>query len=131
MNRVTLSGRLTRDPEVKYTQKGMAWTNTSIAVDRPTKEKVADFFNLVAWDKTAEIMGKYLKKGSKILVEGRLQLNQYEDKNGDKKSTVNVVVDSFEFMDAKPQDSKSNGRSSESTRHDDTYPYHDPEDTPF
>lgn len=127
MNKVTLSGRLTRDPEVRYTQKNMAWATSSIAVDRRSKEKTADFFNLVAWDKTAEIMGKYLKKGSKVLVDGHLQFSQYNDKNGDKKSKVDVIVDSLEFMDGKPQGQKS----------DDTptpppdYYGHDPDDMPF
>jgi len=111
MNEVILSGRLTRDPEVRYTQKNMAWCSSGIAVDRRTKEKAVDFFNLVAWDKTAETMGKYLKKGSKILVDGHLQFNQYEDKSGAKKSSVNVIVDSFEFMDAKSQDSKPSGNA--------------------
>lgn len=127
MNKVILSGRLTRDPEVRYTQKSMAWCSTGIAVDRRTKEKATDFFNLVAWDKTAETMGKYLKKGSKILVDGHLQFNQYEDKSGVKKSSVNVIVDSFEFMDAKPQDEKQSNNTA-------TAPPDmgfDPEDTPF
>ena len=106
MNKVTLSGRLTKDPVVRYTPSGKAYARASIAVDRRTKEKTADFFNLVAW-----IMEKYLKKGSKILVDGRLQFSQYEDKDGAKKSNVDVIVDSFEFMDAKSQDGKSSGNA--------------------
>ena len=127
MNKVTLSGRLTKDPVVRYTPSGKAYARASIAVDRRTKEKTADFFNLVAWEKTAEIMEKYLKKGSKILVDGRLQFSQYEDKDGTKKSNVDVIVDSFEFMDAKSQDSKSSGNAP-------TPPSdlgYDPSDTPF
>lgn len=127
MNKVTLSGRLTRDPEVRYTQKGMAWATSSIAVDRRSKEKAADFFNLVAWDKTAEIMGKYLKKGSKVLIDGHLQFSQYNDKNGDKKSKVDVIVDSLEFMDGKPQGQKSDDAPTPPP----DYYGHAPDDMPF
>lgn len=127
MNKVILSGRLARDVVVRYTPSGKAYARTSIAVDRRSKEKSADFFNLTAWEKTAEIMEKYLKKGSKILVDGRLQFNQYEDKDGTKKSSVDVIVDSFEFMDAKSQGDKSSGNGP-------TPPPdmgHDPNDMPF
>lgn len=127
MNRVILSGNLTRDPEIGYTQSGKAYAHASIAVDRRSKEKSADFFNLTAWEKTAEIMEKYLKKGSKILVDGRLQFSQYEDKDGTKKSSVDVIVDNFEFMDAKSQGDKSSGN--EPTPPPDMG--HDPNDMPF
>ena len=127
MNKVTLSGRLTKDPVVRYTPSGKAYARASIAVDRRTKEKTADFFNLVAWEKTAEIMEKYLKKGSKILVDGRLQFSQYEDKDGAKKSNVDVIVDSFEFMDAKSQNRE---QSSDAPTPPPDLEY-DPSDMPF
>lgn len=101
MNRIILSGNLTRDPEVKYTQSGKTLCRCGIAVNR-TKDAV-DFFNLLAWDKTAEFIGKYLKKGSRIFVEGRLQTNSYE-KDGVKHTAVDVVVDNAEFGDSKRQD---------------------------
>ena len=127
MNKVILSGRLTRDVVVRYTPSGKAYARASIAVDRRSKEKATDFFNLTAWEKTAETMEKYLKKGSKILVDGRLQFSQYEDKDGTKRSNVDVIVDSFEFMDAKSQGDKQSGNAP-------TPPPDmgfDPNDTPF
>ncbi len=104
MNKVFFCGRLTRAPEVKYTANGKAYMRCSIAVPRPYNRNSdapdADFFNLVAWDKTAEIFGKYLNKGSKIIVEGRLQNNNYE-KDGVKHFAVDVIVERMEFADAK------------------------------
>ena len=102
MNKVFLSGNLTRDPEVRYTQAGKAYARMGIAVNRPySKEKVVDFFNLVAWDKTAEFCGHYLLKGSRVLVEGRLQTSNYENKDGVKVNAVDIVVDNIEFAGAK------------------------------
>lgn len=124
LNKVFLSGRLIRDAETRYTQKGLAWLQTSIAVERPTKNKEVDFFNLVAWDKLAEIMGKYLSKGSKIFLEGHLQFSQYE-KDGKKLSSVKVIVDSFEFAEPK-------GKAAENSSDiADAPPPFDPDDTPF
>ena len=128
MNKVFLSGRLTRDVEVKTTQKGMAWGRTGIAVDRRSKSNEIDFFNLVVWDKPAEIMGKYCFKGSRIAVEGRLQFSQYEDKNGTKKSSVDVIVENFEFMDGR---GKTAGKKSATTDPDFDGEPVAPEDVPF
>ena len=106
MNKVFLSGNLTRDPEVRYTQQGMAYARMGIAINRRYKDKDSvDFFNLVAWDKTAEFSGKYLTKGSRVLVEGSLRTNSYENKDGVKVNTVDVFVDSIEFAGSKRQDS--------------------------
>lgn len=83
MNKIILSGRLTKDPEVKIAQSGKAYTRVGIAVDRAfSKDKEVDFFNLVAFGKTAEFLGKRFSKGSKILVEGRVQIERYEGKDG-------------------------------------------------
>ena len=117
MNKVTLSGRLTRDVETRHSQSGMTLARTGIAVDRPTKNKEVDFFNLAAFDKTAEILGKYCSKGTKILLEGHLRFSQYEDKQGNKKSSVDVVIDSFEFTEPKdasrqPDNDTDNGNDS-------------------
>ena len=103
MNKVILMGNLTKDPELRYTQSGKAVVKVGIAVRRPfSKEKNAtDFFNLVAWDKTAEFFGKYLAKGSKVLIEGRLQNNDYTDKNGVKHYAVDVIVENVEFAGSK------------------------------
>ena len=102
MNKVFLSGNLTRDPEVRYTQAGKPYARMGIAVNRPySKEKVTDFFNLTAWDKTAEFCGRYLVKGTRVLVEGRLQNYSYEGQDGTKRSGVDVIVENIEFADSK------------------------------
>ena len=101
MNRIFLMGRLVKDPELRDTHSGKTYARVGLAVDRPfSKNKEVDFFNLVAWDKTAEMMSRYLGKGRRILVEGRLQTNSYE-KNGVKVSTYDVIVSNVEFADDK------------------------------
>ena len=114
MNKVFLSGNLTRDPEVRYSQNGMAFTRMGIAVNRPyskDKEKVTDFFNLTAFNKTAEFCGRYLRKGNRVLVEGRLQTNSYENKDGVKVNTVDIMVDNIEFAGSKRDDGGDNDYS--------------------
>lgn len=104
MNKVILSGNLTRDPEVRYTQNGKAYARMGLAVNRPYSKDAVDFFNLLAWDKTAEFCGKYLKKGSRVFVEGRLQTSKYKDKDGTERTAVDITVDNIEFGDSKRQD---------------------------
>ena len=99
MNKVILTGNLAKDVDVRYTQSGKAMARTSIAVNQSYGGKqTADFFNLVAWEKTAELFKRYLHKGSKILVEGRLKNNNYEDSKGVKHYDIDIIVDSIEFM---------------------------------
>lgn len=126
MNRITLSGNLTRDPEVRYTQSGKAYARMGIAVNRPVKDKTVDFINLVAWDKTAEIMGKWLSKGSRILVDGRLQTSKYKDKDGNERTSTEVIIDTFEFAG-------DNKKKSAAPDLDDPFAGEpvDDEDTPF
>ena len=108
MNKVILSGNLTRDPEVRYTQGGKAYARVGIAINRPfSKDKEVDFFNLVAWEKRAETMGKYLNKGSRIFVEGRLQTSSYE-KDGVKHNGIDIIVENVEFADSKRPDNRDN-----------------------
>ncbi len=111
MNKVFLSGNLTRDPEVRYTQTGKAFTRMGIAVRRPySKDKDAvDFFNLIAWEKTAEFCGRYFMKGSRVLVEGRLQTSSYENKDGVKVNDVDIMIDNIEFADSKRANSGGDG----------------------
>ena len=110
MNKVFLSGNLTRDPEVRYTQSGMAYAKMGIAVTRPYSSKnsegqtITDFFNLTSWNKQAEFCGRYFQKGSRVLVEGRIENNNYEDKNGVKHYGVNITVENIEFADSKRRD---------------------------
>lgn len=103
MNKVFLSGNLTRDVEVRFTQTGKAFARMGIAINRRYKDKDSvDFFNLVAWEKTAEFCGRYLVKGSRVLVEGQLRTNSYDNKDGVKVNTVEIWVDNIEFAGARP-----------------------------
>lgn len=103
MNKVILIGRLVADPEIRYTQSGKAVASYRLAVDRPFKQdgqQEADFINCVAWCKTGEFAGNYLRKGTKIAVEGRIQTGSYE-KDGVKHYTTDIVVDRHEFCESR------------------------------
>lgn len=106
MNLVVLIGRLTRDPELKFGQSGKAYSKFSLAVDRPFSKGEADFINCVAFGKTAELIGEYLRKGRKVAINGRLQMNKYEV-NGEKRTSYDVVVDTMEFVEGKGGESSS------------------------
>lgn len=104
MNKWIGMGRLTRDPEVRYSQSGSAVANFSVAIDRRYKrdgETTADFFNCTAFGKTGEFVEKYLRKGVKVVIEGELQNNNYEDKNGTKHYSVQIIVNQIEFAESK------------------------------
>ena len=105
LNRIILMGRLTRDPELRRTQSGTAVTSFSLAVDRDFKsqsgKKETDFIDIVAWRATAEFVSKYFTKGRMAVVEGRLQLRDWTDKDGNKRRSAEVVADSVYFGDSK------------------------------
>ena len=101
MNNVTLVGRLTKDPEVKTTQTDKSTCTFSIAVDRPSKEKTADFISCVAWEKNAELIGKYLTKGSRIGIIGAIQSRSWEGTDGKRIYVTEVLVNRIEFIDTK------------------------------
>jgi len=110
MNKVIIVGRLTRDPEVRYTQTGKAVASFSVAVDSGFGEnKRADFIPVVVWEKLAEVCGNNLTKGRRVLVEGRLQIRDYE-KDGQKRRAADVVAQNVEFLDTK----QAAGNSSDS-----------------
>lgn len=108
MNRVCIMGRLTRDPELRRTQSGVSVTSFTIAVDDDFKdkagEKKAHFFDVVAWRNTAEFVCSYFGKGRMAVVDGRLQTREWEDKDGNKRKTVEIVADSVYFGDSKRSD---------------------------
>ena len=104
MNKIILLGRMTKDIEIRQTQGGMAVGRTCIAVDRRGKDKEADFINLTMFGKTAEFVEKYLGKGRRILVEGRLKISKYKDKNGQDRDWTEVLVDNVEFADDKKKE---------------------------
>ena len=102
MNKIMLVGRLTKDPELRYTQSGTAVTSFTLAVNRRfSKEKEADFINCVAWQKTGEFVAEYLKKGSALGLEGRLQVRTYDSENGQKHWVTEVVAEQVEFVERK------------------------------
>ena len=103
INRFECTGRLTRDAETKFTAGGKQVTTFTLAVDRMGKDAGADFINFQAWDKLAEILAK-LTKGRKIYVAGRLQIRQYEAKDGGKRYATEVIVREFEYCDSKQQE---------------------------
>ena len=104
MNKVVLTGNLTRDPEYMQTASGLSLCKFTIAVQRKYAndkgEYEADFLNITAWRHTAEYCGKYLRKGMKVCVAGSLQTGSYEDKNGVKRYTTDVVADEAEILKA-------------------------------
>ena len=105
LNKIFLMGRLTRDPELRRTQSGTAVTSFSLAVDRDFKgqdgEKETDFIDIVAWRGTAEFVSKYFTKGRMAIVEGRLQIRDYTDRDGNKRRVAEVVADNVYFGDSK------------------------------
>ena len=102
MNKIMLVGRLTKDPEVRYTQSGTAVTSFTLAVNsRFSKEKEADFINCMAWQKTGEFVAEYFKKGSALGLEGRLQVRTYDSENGQKHWVTEVVAEQVEFVERK------------------------------
>lgn len=115
MNSVNIIGRLGRDPETRYTQGGSAVTNFSIAVDETYKEtKTTHWFKIVAWAKTAELVQQYLTKGSLVGITGRLQTRQWEDKQGGKRESVEIVADRVQFLTPKSENERSqNGQSAD------------------
>ena len=149
MNVIILTGRLTRDQELKFGQSGKAYSRFTLAVDRPMQKGEADFINCVAFGKTAELIGEYLRKGRKAGVTGRLQMGKYEV-NGEKRTSYDVVVDTIEFLESKnavdsmggyePQDytpsysapsSNSNTSSKPVAKPQEEVPYEDDDEFPF
>ena len=113
LNKIILMGRLTRDPELRHTQSGTAVASFSLAVDRDFKdrntgEKSTDFIDIVAWRQTGEFVSKYFAKGRMAVVEGRLQIRDWTDKDGNKRRSAEVVADNVYFGDSK-RDAESAG----------------------
>ena len=106
LNKIILMGRLTRDPELRHTQSGVAVASFALAVDRDFKdrstgEKSTDFIDVVAWRQTGEFVSKYFTKGRMAVVEGRLQIRDWTDKDGNKRRAAEVVADNVYFGDTK------------------------------
>lgn len=116
MNKVMLIGRLTAKPELRYTAGNTAYLRFSIAVNRnftgQDGKREADFINIVAWRKNAETIAKYFDKGNLIALEGRIQTGNYDDKDGNKRTSFDVVLDNFEFVESKAAREASTNSSS-------------------
>lgn len=110
LNRITIEGRITADPELRRTQQGKAVTSFSLAVDRDSKgpngEKQTDFFEFVAWERNAELICQYVTKGRKLAVDGKLQTRGYTDRNGNARKVVEIKVESVYFGEGKPQEER-------------------------
>jgi len=127
MNRIILIGRLTRDPELSYTQSGIAVAKFTLAVDRPFTnqdgKREADFINCVAWRNLAENVAQYLAKGKQTAVEGRLQIRSYETNEGQRKWMTEVICDRVKFLGSKPE-----GAEPKDEFHEDKFGF---DDVPF
>lgn len=108
LNQIVLMGRLTRDPELRHTQSGLSVASFTIAVDRDYgqngEEKQTDFIDIVAWRNTAEFVSKYFAKGRMAVVNGRLQIRDWTDKDGNKRRNAEVLADRVYFGDSKRED---------------------------
>lgn len=113
MNKAIIIGRMTKDPEVRYTQSGTPVGTFTLAVDRRVakdKPKEADFIPCVVWGKTAEVVGKWCKKGKQIGVEGRIQVRSYDAKDGTKRYVTEVIVNDLELLGKSEGGNKQDGR---------------------
>lgn len=120
MNKVILAGRLTKDPEIRYTQTGKAVASFTLAVNRrfskDKENKTADFIPIVIWDKLAEVCGNYLNKGSQVLIEGRIQIRNYDGKDGKKHYITEVIAQELEFMGSKSTNNNTTGAVPEAAK---------------
>lgn len=128
LNKVILMGRLTADPELRHTQNNIPVASFSLAVNRTFgQDQQADFLDIVAWRKTAEIVSQWFSKGMLVAVSGRLQTRTWEDKQGNKRKTVEAVADEVFFAESKKSD-----RQQDHTSPDDFEPLEgEPGDLPF
>ena len=111
LNRIVLIGRLTKDPELRYTQSGKAVCTFTLAVDRPylanNGNREADFINIVVWNKTAENCAQYLAKGKLAAVDGRLQIRSYDGQDGQRRYVTEVIADNVRFLSPKNEAQQS------------------------
>lgn len=118
LNHITIMGRFTRDPELRHTQSGTAVTSFTLAVDRDFKDKntgesATDWISCTAWKGTAEFVSRYFRKGRMAVVDGRLQTRSYQDRDGNKRTAVEVVADHVYFGDSKKKESEGNAPEDE------------------
>lgn len=110
MNSVALTGRMARDPEVRYTDGGVSIARFTVAVNRRKKDDPADFISCIAFSKTAELIEKYFHKGMRIGLNGRIQTGSYTNKEGKKVYTTDVIAEQVEFLDSKSDGNAQQGQ---------------------
>ncbi len=130
MNRAMLIGRLTAKPELRYTNSNVPFARFTIAVNRQFNNqdgnREADFINIIVWRKQAEVICNYFDKGNLIAIEGRIQTGSFDDKDGNKRYTTEVVLDQFHFIESKAQrEANTNNQSSDVTPYDYEVPTED------
>ena len=128
MNKTFLIGRITREPELRHTQSGMACCQITLAVNRPKqkdKEQETDFINVVVWDKQGENLAKYQSKGNQIAVEGRIQTRNYENNEGKKVYVTEVVASNVMYLDSK-KNSNEPQTATQTVSQSETQESHDP-----
>lgn len=151
-NKIVLVGNLTKDPELKYTPQGKQVASFGLAVGRGFKSEETDFFNVNAWERLAETCGQYLKKGKQVLIEGRVQIRNYETQDGQKRTAVEVVATDMRMLGTKgdsggdsssysaPSKSKASGKAQKPPAEDvsdidvsdgSNYEDFDPDEMPF
>lgn len=122
LNRVTIAGRMARDPELRHTNTGTAVTSFTLAVDRDFKdqsgERLTDWIDCVAWKGTAEFVARYFQKGTLSIVDGRLQVRDWTDNNGNKRRSVEVIADNVYFGDRKRDVDQSCAQQAENIAQD-------------
>lgn len=141
LNVVAIMGRLAADPQMRQTQSGKSVASFRVAVDRGRKDangqNQTDWLDVVAWDKTADFVSRYFTKGSRIAVSGRLQSRNYQDKNGNNRTAIEIVANQVSFCGEKKQDTKSFPPANENALNfaqggnDDFAPIEDDGDLPF
>lgn len=136
LNHISLMGRLTKDPVIRYTQSNIPVASFTLAVDRDMQsdKKATDFIEIVAWNKTAEFVGKYFTKGQLVAVDGRLQIRPWTDRDGNKRTSAEVVANSVYFAEKKPSQSYgqlSQGESQEAGEFEELEEDEDDGDLPF
>jgi single-strand DNA-binding protein len=110
-NRVILVGNLTRDPEIRYTQSGKSVTKFTLAINNPRNKEETTFVDIVAWDRLGETCNTYLKKGQSTLVEGRLVIRNYDDKDGNKRKATEVVIDNMQMLSSRRDGGEGGGNA--------------------
>ena len=129
LNKIMLIGNLGKDPELNVTQEGTPVTKFTLAVNRNTKtstgerEKETEWFNIVAWRQLAEICERYLHKGSKVYIEGRLQTRKYTDRNGVERTAIDVIANDMQMLDSKSASASGGSESYSAGSADDRDPF--------